>query len=282
MTPGIIGSICCGIWCCQKGFECRRDACVEQVSAYGAPSTCVHCSQYVRCFQTRLSLLSVASESERSIADASSRSLESVASARSKSSESATSTGTTYSNGSGNATLVGGAVGGVLGAIALVLIGVFLCRRNRGARLTGRRPLFNQQPSSQPTTPASLTFPTNSNYIGGPPVTNTAQPEWHPPQFTPFTLSGGSTATDQISPALQQYASTPLAGNTWAPTIQQDNYGGPAFGSLPAEGSVDPRESYGNTLQGPTHSDPPYDFPLFGIWGRIVSSTSLLYRPSCF
>ena len=187
------------------------------------------------------------------MADASSRSSESLASARSKSSESATSTGTTYSNGSGNATLVGGAVGGVVGAIALVSIGIILCRRNKKARLIGQRPLFSQQSSSQPITPASLTFPTNSDYIGGPPVTNAAQPGWHPPLFTPFTLSGGATATGQTSPALQQYGSAPL--------IQQDNSGGPAFGSFPAEGSVDPRESYGNTPQGPTHSATPMAFP---------------------
>ena len=213
----------------------------------------------MRCFQVRISLLSEASvQSERSIADASSRALES---ARSTSSESVASTGTTYSSGSSNATLVGGAVGGALGALALVLIGVVvvLYRRNR-APTTGRRPLFSQQPSSQPITPASQTFPKDSNYLGGPPVTDAAQPGWGPQQFAPFTLSGGASVAGQTSLASQQYGSTP----PWtrrASVIQQDIYGGLAFESLPADGSVDPTGSYGSAFQGSTHSPIPMSFP---------------------
>ena len=263
LTPCITGSVCCGIWCCQKGFVCYNEGCIEEVSAFDGLSSRVHCSQYARCFQTRISVLSVASV-ERSIADASSRLSESLASARSKSSESATSTGSAYSNSSGNATLVGGAVGGVLGAIALVSIGVILCRRYRRARLAGQRPLRSQKPSSQPINPAPLTFPTNSNYIGDPPVINAAQPRWCPDQLTPFTFSGGATAAGQISLALHQPASTPHDVNTrtqGAPVIQQDNYEGLTFRPLPAEGSVDPRESYDNTLRGPTRSMAPMTFP---------------------
>ena len=201
--------------------------------------------------QTQGSLASVAS-------------VETLESARSKSSESTASTETTYSNGSGNATLVGGAVGGALGALVLILIGVFWCRHSRGPPLTGQRPLVSHQPSSQPITPASHTFPTNSNYIGGPPVTNASQPGCHPQQLAPFTLSGGATAAGQTSLASQQFTSTQLNVNPRpqrAPVIQQDLYGGLAFGSLPAEESVDPRESHGNTLRGPTHSATAMTFP---------------------
>lgn len=254
MTPCIIGSVCCGIWCCQKGFECRNDGCIEVVSAFDALSRRVHCSHYVRCSQTRISLLSVASvESERSIADASSRSLESAA-----------STGTTYSNGSGKATLVGGVVGGVLGVLSLVLVGVVLYRRNRRASLTSQRPSLSQQPSSQPITPPSLIFPTNSNHIGGHPVTNAAQPGCHPRQLAPVTLSGGATTAGQTSFASQQFASTQPDVNPWtqrAPVIQQDIYGGQAFGSLPAGDSADPRGSHGNTHRGPTDSAAAMTFP---------------------
>ena len=235
------------------------------VSAFDVLSTRVHCSQYLPHFQTRISVLSVASaESERSIADASSRSSESLASARSKSSESAASTGTTDSNGSGNATLVGEVVGGVLGAIGFVAIGIVLCRRNMRARLTGQRPLFSQRPSSQPITPASPTFPTNSNYIGRPPVTNSAQPGSRPEQLAHFTSSGGATAVGQTNLAPHQSASTPLDVNTWtqrAPIIRQENNEGLAFGSVHAEGSVGPRQSYDNTPRGPTHSAAPMTLP---------------------
>ena len=234
------------------------------VSAFDALSTCVHRSQDLFCLQTRISVLSVASvESERSISDVSSRTLESVTSALSKSSDSEASTG---SNGSGSATLVGEEVGGVLGVISLVSIGVVLCvlcRRHRRARLATQQPLLSQQPSYHPITPTSLTFPTNSNYIGGPPVTNAAQPGWRPEQSAPFALSG-ATAVGQTSFTSHQFASTSLDVNTrtqGVSVIQQDNYGGLAFGSLPAEGSADPRESYGNTIRGPTHAAAPMTFP---------------------
>ena len=213
----------------------------------------------MHCFQARISLQS--EEASRSIADASSRSLESAA-----------STGTTYSSGSGNATLVGGAVGGALGALVLVLIGVFLCRRNRGAPNTGQKPLFSQQPSSQPITPTSQTFPTDSNYTGGPPVNNAAQPGWGPQQFAPLTLSGGVAAAGQTSLASQKLDSTPPWAQR-ASVTQQDIYVGRAFESLPAEGSVDPRGSYGNILRGLTHSDNRMSFPYSAAEAyRVVSS----------
>ena len=206
-------------------------------------------------FQARNSLSVASVPTERPISDASSRSFLSVASARPKSSESAASTGNTNSNGngSGNAPLVGGVVGGVLGAVVLVLI-VLLYRRNRGAPPIGRRPFISQQPSSQPITPASLTFPMNSNDIGGSLVPNAAQSGWRPQQLGPLTLSGGPPAAGQTSIASQQYTSTRL--NKWvrrAPNTQQNHYGGPVFQSIPTESSVNPPVSYDNTLRGPTH-----------------------------
>jgi len=154
-------------------------------------------------------------------------------------------------------------VGGALVAIVLLLIGVLLCwrkllnRRKGGVPLTGRRPFFSQQPSSQPITPTSLTFPTNSNYIDGTPVTYATQSGWYPQQTTPLTLSGGASAAMQTSAAPQQSDSAPPAVNTWiqrAPVVQQDNYSGLAFQAPHAESSVDPRELYGNAVRGPAHS----------------------------
>ena len=210
-------------------------------------------------FQARNSLSVASVQTERPISDASSRSLLSVASARPKSSESTAVTGTANSDGNsngnsnGNASLVGGVVGGVLSAIVLFLI-ILLYWRNRRPPPIGRRPFIGQQPSSQPITPASLTFSMNSNDIGGFPVTNAAQPGWRPQQLGPLTLSGGPHAAGQTSTASQQYTSTrPNKLIQRAPDTQQNNYGGPAFQSLPAVGSVDPRGSYDITLRGPTH-----------------------------
>lgn len=212
-------------------------------------------------FQTRNSLSVASVQTKRPISDASSRSLLSVATARPKSSESTASTGTTNGNGNsngnsnGNGPLVGGTVaGGIVMIVLVLIIGVFLYRRNRGAPPIPRRPFISQQPSSQPITPASLTFSMNSNDIGGCPVTNTAQPGWNAQQITPFTLFGGPPAAGQPSTAPQQYASTRV--KKWAqraPDIQQSNYRGPVFQSLPAGGLVEPTELHDNSPLGPTH-----------------------------
>jgi hypothetical protein len=235
------------------------NAAAEHVSTWLVSSMSSVPCRLLNYFQT-LSSLSV--EAQRSISDVSSRSLESASSVRSKSSESAASTGTTYGKGNSNAALVGGAVGGALGAIMLGLIGVILWRRKRNAPAssTVRQPFFSQQPSSQPITPTSPAFSTNSNYIGGPPVTHAAQPGWYPQQPAPLTLSEGASAAGQTSTASQQSASTPLAIKTWverAPVIHQENYGGSGSQSLPTQGSVNPRELYNNAVRGITTPPQP-------------------------
>ena len=218
-------------------------------------------------FQARSSSSVASVQPSSPISDASSRSTQSVASAHSQSSESVAGTGTTDGNGNsnGNAPLVGGVVGGVLGAIVLVLIGILLGRRKRRATPIGVQPFTSQQPSSQPITPASLTFSMNSNDVGGSPVTNAALQGWHPRQLGPLTLSGGAPSAGQISPASQQFASTrPSKWIQRAPVILQDNQGGPGFQSLPTEGSVGSRELYGNALRGqgpPRYTEDPMTVP---------------------
>lgn len=220
-----------------------------------------------RLFQARSSSSVASVQPSGPISDASSLSLQSIASAHSQSSESVAGTGTTdgNGNGNGNAPLVGGVVVGVLGAIVLVLIGILLVRRRRRARSIGRQPFTSQQPSSQPITPASLTFSMNSNDIGGSPVINTAQHGWHPQQLGPLTLSGGAPVAGQISATSQQFASTrPSRWIQTAPVILQDNQGGPGFQSLPTEDLVGSRELYGNTRRGqgpPRYVEDPMTVP---------------------
>jgi len=135
------------------------------------------------CFQA-LSSISVASvlsvESERS------QSVLSVES-RSRSLSSAEHSRYIYnnsnSNGDGNVALVGGVVGGVLGAAVICLIGILLLKHKRGAAASssaGQQPFYGQQSPSQPITPARPRFSTNPNYIGAPPVTYAAYPGWYP------------------------------------------------------------------------------------------------------
>ena len=251
--------------------------------------TNVNCSQAQSSLSVA-SVLSVQAKSSRSRASVQSRSLESVASVasvRSKSIESeasvaifgdstTTTAATTEnsnvnnnSNSNGNVALVGGAVGGALGATLLGLIGLLLWRRKRGTPdppPASQRPFFGQQPSSQPITPASPTFSTNTGYLGGPPVTQSAQYGWAFQQ----SLSSVSPAVGQTSAASYQSASPPTAVNTWIerpPTIHQENYGGrtPQLNpspSSPSDGPVDPRQLYSDALQMSTHSAvAPVDVP---------------------
>ena len=229
------------------------------------------------------SLASVAAERSRSL-----ESVASVASVRSKSIESeasvasvegkqyttppidsppstttATSNDNSNGNGNNNTALVGGAVGGVLGATVIGLVGILLWRRNKGrpgSPPAGQQPFFGQQPSSQPITPASPAFSTNTGYLGGPPVTYATQPGWHPQQSI-VSQGAGSPAADQTSAASEQSASPPHAVNTWIdrpPTVHQESYGGYTSQSRmsppPAGGPVDPRELYSDALRGSTYS----------------------------
>ena len=161
-------------------------------------------------------------------------------------------TGNSNSNSNNNnVALVGGVVGGCLGAAVLSLVGVLLWRRTRGA------------PASQPITPAtsaSLAFSTDSNYMGGPPVTYAAQPGWHPQQSSLLSLppGAGAGAAGQSSTSSQQSASPPPAVRMWvegASTLHQGAQGRPASQSLslsssPTEGPVDPRELYRDAIRG--------------------------------
>jgi hypothetical protein len=173
--------------------------------------------------------------------------------------------GNSNSNSNGNVALVGGAVGGVLGATVLGLIGVLLWRRTRGTPASppaGQQLLVGGQTFSQPNTSASMTFSTNSNYIGGPPVTHAPQPGWNPQRSSLLAPSGaGPPAAAQASSASLQSA-PPLAVNTWVdrpPTFYQEMYGRPTSNSLsvasaPTDGSMDPRQLYSSALRGSTYS----------------------------
>jgi len=167
----------------------------------------------------------MSSVSVASVSAERSRSLASVAAESSRS-----AAATEYANGSGstNVALIGGAVGGALGAGVLVLVGVLLWRRKRGAparSTTGQQPFFGPSPSS-PITPTSQTFSANSNYHGGPPVTSAPQPGWNP-QLSPVTQQGGPGSSRLSHPA--QSPSPPYSVNTWIdrpPTIHNENGGG--------------------------------------------------------
>ena len=207
LTPRTIGTTCCGIYCCTQGYECRSGTCVNLVSVFDLPVVSTSIAHWFQALSS-LSVQSVASvasvETERS------RSLESV---RSQSSSMATEApyGTGNSN---NVALVGGVVGGVLGAIVLGLFGILLWRRKRSSPApssAGQQSFFGQQPSSQPITPASPTFSTNTSYYGGPPVTYAPQPGWRPQQSTVLALQGGASPPPggQTSSASQRSASSP-------------------------------------------------------------------------
>lgn len=152
-------------------------------------------------------------------------------SVRSKSSELAAATETTYGNGNGksnNLALVGGVVGGVLGAAALGLLGFLFWRRKGGSPAPpspAQQSFFGQQPSSQPITPASPTFSTNTSYLGGLPVTYTPQPVWHPQQSTVLAPQGGTSSPigGQTSAASQQSASPPPGRPGSAPAVHNFN-----------------------------------------------------------
>jgi hypothetical protein len=155
--------------------------------------------------------------------------------------------------------VLAGAVGGALGALVIVLIGIILWQRKKGARTppsAGQQQFFGQQPSSQPSTPTS---PTNSNYTGGPPVTYAAQAGWHPQQPTPFTLPAGArhSVASLTGPPSWQSAPSTYGKPT---TIHQGNYGGYASQSHvshPAEGSVGTKGSHSDALQGSSYSAMP-------------------------
>jgi len=145
----------------------------------------------------------------------------------------------------------------------LGLIGFLLWRRTRGALATppaGQQPFFGQQTSFEPITPSSLRFSTNSNYMGGPPVTHAVQPGWHPQQSSLLTLPGaGFPVAGQASTTSQQPSSPPQAVSTWIErplTTHQEMYGRPVSQppSSPTEDSVDPRELYSEAFRGPTYS----------------------------
>ena len=157
------------------------------------------------------------------------------------------------SNGNGNnnnVALVGGVVGGCLGATVLGLVGILLWRRRAA-------------PASQPITPAtstSLAFSTDSNYTGGPPVTYAAQPGWHPQQSSRLSLPPGASApaAGHSSISSRQSGSPPPAVRMWvegASTMRQGTHGRSAsqtlsLSSAPTESPVDPRELYRDAIRG--------------------------------
>ena len=155
-------------------------------------------------------------------------------------------------NGNGNTNnnnvaLVGGVVGGCLGATVLGLVGVLLWRRRSA-------PASQSITPTTPATPATPAFSTNSNYMGGPPVTYAAQPGWHPQRSSLLSLPPGASppAGQPSSP------SPPPAVRMWVeggPTMRQGTYGRPASQSLslssaPTESPVDPRELYRDAIRG--------------------------------
>jgi hypothetical protein len=224
--------------------------------------------------------------------------MESVASARSKSIESeasvasaqgkgyttptfddqptttATTTVAYYSNDKPDtAPIVGGVVGGVLGAAVLGLICVLLWRRKNGAPpspSTGQQLVFGQQHSSQPVTPASAAFSTNTNYIGGPPVTYAAQSGWQQDRLTPLALPEGAgsaaavyglpAAAGRAAPGSQGHDSPPPPVTAWierSPITHQENHGDPSSQSHTSplsEGSIGPRELHDGAIRGSTYS----------------------------
>ena len=171
--------------------------------------------------------------------------------------------------------LVGGVVGGVLGAALLGLIVFFFLRRTKRVAPSspaGQRPFVVQQPSTQFITAASPTFSTDSNYLGGPPVTHAAQPRFHSQQSSLLALPGTtSLAAGRDSIISQQSGSPPPAVKMWVESssnIHQEAYGGIApqpHSSPSTEGQVNPRDLYSEALRGSTYSAaPPINVPSSG------------------
>ena len=203
-----------------------------------------------------------------------------------------TSTSNINTNTNTNVALVGGAVGGVLGATVLGLVGILLWRRKKGAPASppaGQQPFTGQHPSSQPVTPASPTFSTNTSYLGGPPVTSAAQAGWHPQQSNTFGLVEGpsSSAAGRSGTASPQSASPQHTVNTWIerpPHLHQDAYGGLApqprpSPSSPAEGPVDPRELYSDALRASSYSVASPVNSVSGVSGSPPPTTAYSYAP---
>jgi len=235
----------------------------------------------LNCFQALSSLsvasvLSVQASRSRVLDSISARqsSLESVASVRSESIESEasvqrdklttrtfgdSSTTTTSdagnrnrnSNSNSNVALVGGVIGAFLGAAVLALIGVLLWRRTRGVPASSK--------SIHPDTSTSLAFSTNTNHIGGPPVTHAVQPGWYPKQSSFLSLPSTSVpAATQASITSRQSSSPPPAVKMWIegpPTIHQETHRRLAsqsrsLASPPTGGPVDPRGLYRDAVRG--------------------------------
>ena len=168
----------------------------------------------------------MSSVSVASVSAERSRSLASIAAESSRSSASVAATQYANSSGGTNVALVGGAVGGALGAVVLILVGVLLWRRQRKAPPSAGQQPYYGAPSSQPITPASQTFSSNSNYHGSPPVTSAPQPGWNP-QLSPVTQQGGTGSPRLSHPA--QSPSPPYSVNTWTdrpPTVHNESWGG--------------------------------------------------------
>jgi len=181
-------------------------------------------------------------------------------------------------NSNNKVALVGGVVGAVLGATVLGLIGLLLWRRKRGGAPaplpTSQQPLFGQQPSSQPITPASMTFSAN---ISGPSVTRAAQSRVHPQQPLRLVLPPTNPPTaGQPGTASQQSASSGPAVRPWIEipsTTHQETYGNPASPSRlspsSAEAPENPREFYNDAIRAPTNfTAAPTNVPSSssGVW----------------
>jgi len=200
-------------------------------------------------------------------------------------------TGNGNGNGNNNTALVGGVVGAVLGATVLGLIGLLLWRRRRrgaSAPLPARQePFFVQQLSSQPISPASMTFSANSN---GPPVTHAAQPGSHPQQSLHLALppAGPSTA-GQPSTASLRSASPEPAVRTWvenSSSTYQGTSGNPGSPSrlspLSAEGPANSKEFYSDAVRAPTYfTAAPTNVPSSssGVWNPPGQAPSSSHAP---
>jgi hypothetical protein len=253
---------------------CRLLNCFQLLSSLSSSLSIASLSSF-RSELSQISSLSVKQASLDSVASVSSKSVESEAS-KNRTPTSTTTTAniaatsdTGNGNSNNNVALVGGVVGGVLGAAVLGLIGLLLWRRNKSTPptlLAGQQSFIGQQPSSQPITPASMTFSTNSHYVSGPLVTHAAQPRSHPPQLSHLALPAAISPTaGQPSTASQESASSSPGIKMWVEnpsTSHHESYGvsasQPRF-SPSTEGPVNPRELnprelYNDAIRGPTFS----------------------------